>query len=88
MGQEEQVEQEEQIINMYIRVRVLVGAKKESFVKSAEDSFLASVKEPALQNLANRRVLDLVGAHFGIEPKQIRIISGHHSPGKILSIPD
>lgn len=73
---------------MYIRVRVASGAKKESFVKSAEDSFLVSVKEPAEQNLANKRVLEIFATHFGIEPKQIRIISGHHSPGKILSIPD
>lgn len=73
---------------MYIRVRVSAGAKKESFVQSAEDSFLASVKEPALGNIANRRVLELVALHFGTIPKHIRIISGHHSPGKVLSIPD
>lgn len=73
---------------MYIRVRVAAGAKKESFERVSEDSFLVSVKDPAEQNLANRRVLELVAAHFGINAKQVRIISGHHSPGKILSIPD
>ena len=75
-------------ICMYIRVRVVAGAKKESFEASAEDSFLVSVKEPAEQNRANKRVLELTASHFGIEPKQIRIISGHHSSGKILSVPD
>lgn len=73
---------------MYIRVRVNAGAKKESFAQEREDSFLISVKEPAEQNRANTRVLELMASHFGILPKQIRIISGHHSPGKILSIPD
>lgn len=73
---------------MYIRVRVSADAKKESFEANGADSFFVSVKEPAEQNLANRRVLELVATHFGIEPKQIRIISGHHSPGKILSIPE
>ena len=73
---------------MYIRVRVSAGTKKESFATSAEDSFLVSVKEPAEQNRANKRVLELTASHFGIEPKQIRIISGHHSSGKILSVPD
>ena len=73
---------------MYIRVRVAAGAKKESFAMSAEDSFLVSVKEPAENNCANRRVLEIIAQHFGVEPKQIRIISGHHSPGKILSSPD
>jgi len=73
---------------MYIRVRVMAGTKRESFEQVSEDSFLVSVKDPAEQNFANRRVLELVAAHFGVNPKQIRIVSGHHSPGKILSIPD
>lgn len=73
---------------MYIRVRVSAGAKKEVFKRASEDSFLVSVKEPAEQNLANKRVLELVAHHFGISQRAIRIVSGHHSPGKILSIPD
>ncbi|MBI5799008.1 MAG: DUF167 domain-containing protein [Candidatus Yonathbacteria bacterium] len=73
---------------MYIRVRVSAGAKKESFAQSEKDSFWVSVKEHAEQNLANKRVLEIIALHFGISPKQIRIISGHHAPGKILSIHD
>lgn len=73
---------------MYIRVRVSAGAKKEVFAQNTEDSFLVSVKEPAEQNMANKRVLELVAAHFEVLPRAIRIVSGHHSPGKILSIPD
>lgn len=73
---------------MYIRVRVAAGAKKESFEVASNDSFLVSVKEEAVGNRANNRVLFLIAEHFGIKPKQIRIISGHHAPGKILSIPD
>ena len=73
---------------MYIRVSVSAGAKKEVFKQVKNDSFLAAVKDPPEQNRANKRVLELVATHFGILPKQIRIVSGHHSPGKILSIPD
>lgn len=73
---------------MYIRVRVSAGTKKEIFEQSSADSFLVSVKAPAEGNMANKRVLELVALHFGTESKQIRIISGHHSPGKILSVPD
>lgn len=73
---------------MYIRVRVAPGAKKESLEVASEDSFLISVKESAEANRANTRVLQLIALHFGVNPKQIRIISGHHIPGKILSIPD
>lgn len=73
---------------MYIRVRVAAGVKKEVFEAVSADSFLVSVKDPAEQNMANKRVLELVGEHFGVSPRSIRIISGHHSPSKILSIPD
>lgn len=73
---------------MYIKVRVATSVKKESFTKVDNGSFLVSVKEPAEQNRANTRALELVATHFNILPKQIRIISGHHSPSKIFSIPE
>ncbi len=71
---------------MYIRVRVTAGAKKESLVRKAKDHFLASVREPAERNLANGRVIELLAASFSVPKGKVRIISGHHSPGKILSI--
>lgn len=73
---------------MYIRIKAKAGAKKELFEKKTEDSFIVAVKEPAEGNRANKRILELAGAHFGVLAKQIRIISGHHSTTKILSIPD
>ncbi len=71
---------------MYIKVRVIAGAKKEVFTQKSPDHFEVSVKEPAEQNRANRRILSLFQTHFGI--KDIHLISGHHSPSKILGIPE
>ena len=73
---------------MYVKVRVIAGAKKETFSKVSGVHFKISVKEKAEQNLANRRVVELIALHFGVPAKQIRIISGHHSPSKILSLPN
>jgi uncharacterized protein YggU (UPF0235/DUF167 family) len=73
---------------MYIRARVFAKAKNESFKRLSGDTFLIEVKEPAEQNRANMRVLDLVASYFDIHSKQVRIISGHHSSGKLLSLPD
>lgn len=72
-------------INMYIRVRVTAGAKKEVLTPKA-GGFLVSVKEPATQNLANKRVIELVALHYTISPKKVRIVNGHHAPSKILSV--
>ena len=73
---------------MYVKVRVIAGAKKELVEEVSAGHFKISVKEPAERNLANRRVVELVAAPYKIPPKQARIISGHTSPSKILSIPD
>ena len=45
-----------------------------------------AVKEKAERNLANRRVIELVAKHLKVPAGKIRIISGHHSPSKMLSI--
>ncbi|MDO8474081.1 MAG: DUF167 domain-containing protein [bacterium] len=73
---------------MYVKVRVIAGAKKEFIEEVSAGHFKLSVREPAERNLANRRVVELVAAHYKLPPKQVRIISGHTSPSKILSIPD
>jgi len=71
---------------MYIRVTVVPNSKKESLLQKAPDRFSATVHAPAERNMANKAVILLVAEHFKISPKTIRIISGHHSPSKILSI--
>lgn len=72
--------------NMYIKVRVIADAKREEFTKKTADNFKISVREKAERNMANRRVIELMAKHFKIQPAKIRIVSGHHSPSKILSI--
>ncbi len=71
---------------MYIKVRVRAGAKKEEFALVGEGRFAVAVKEPALQNLANRRVVALVAAHYRVPVGKVKIVSGHRSPSKILSV--
>ncbi len=71
---------------MYIKVKVTPDAKKESFLKKSEDTFLVSVREPAEQNQANKAVLALVAIHFKIPASRIKVISGHHHRHKILSV--
>lgn len=69
---------------MYIKVRVIAGAKKEAIIQESVDHFKISVKEPAERNLANERVLEIVREKF--PGRQVKIISGHHSPSKMLVV--
>lgn len=71
---------------MYVKVRVIAGAKKEKIKQTSPDHFEVSVKEEAKQNMANGKVRELIAAHFGATLSAVRIISGHHSPGKILRV--
>lgn len=71
---------------MYIKAKVLAGSKKEYLKEKSTDHFDVAVKEPAERNMANRRVIELVAMHFKIPAGKVRLISGHHSPSKILSV--
>ena len=55
-------------------------------MRKTRDHFEISVREAAERNLANGRVLELVARHFKLPVGKVRIISGHHSPSKILSV--
>ena len=71
---------------MYIRVHALADAKRESLTRDAKDLYTISVKEPAERNLANTRIRELVAQDLGVPVAATRIISGHHSPHKILTV--
>jgi len=71
---------------VYIKLKVEAGAKKEKFVQKTKDHFDVAVKEPAERGLANKRVVELVREYFKVYTGDVRIVSGHHSPGKIISL--
>lgn len=69
---------------MYLKLKVLVDSKTQRIEKQSEDTWRIWVKLPAENNAANNRVLELVREAY---PNQsVRIVSGHHSPSKIVSI--
>ncbi len=70
---------------MYIKVIVTPKAKNESFRKVSDNQFEVSVKEEAKGNRANKRVLELMRKQFTASGV-VKIVSGHHSPHKIISI--
>ena len=70
---------------MYLKVQVAPESKVPSVAEIADDTLSVAVREKAERGLANRRALELLGAHFG-KGKQVRIVSGHHSCHKIVSV--
>lgn len=70
---------------MYVKVFVTPDAKRES-VEEKGDALAISVREPATGNRANDRVRELVALRFGAPLGSVRILTGHRSRGKMLSI--
>lgn len=69
---------------MYLKLKVVPDSKQEKVEKIEQDSWRIWVKVPAENNAANTRVLEIVRDTY---PNQsVRIVSGHHSPSKIVSI--
>jgi uncharacterized protein YggU (UPF0235/DUF167 family) len=71
---------------MYIKVRVITKAKEDKIEEISGDTFKVWTKMPAEQNLANEAVLRMVKNHFPQYNGDVRMVSGHHSPSKILSV--
>ncbi|MFA6414808.1 MAG: DUF167 domain-containing protein [Candidatus Paceibacterota bacterium] len=77
---------------MFIKVLVTPGAKREKVetrpAKKAEEgeSLLISVREPATGNRANTRVRELVALREGAPLGKVRILTGHRSRVKMISV--
>jgi len=71
---------------MYVRVRVFPGSKKERILKTADGRYEMQVKEPAEQNLANKRIRQLLASEYDVNDSNVRIVSGHQSQTKIFDV--
>lgn len=72
---------------MYIHLKVFPDSKKDSIEPTKKDNyFYVYVKEPAEDNRANRKVLELVKKY--VKGKSCRLIKGQLSPKKIVEIED
>jgi len=65
---------------------VKAGSKKEFVKKLSGDLFEISVREKAERNQANVRVRELVAKELKVPIEKVKILTGHHSPGKIFVV--
>lgn len=70
---------------MFIKVFVTPGAKREK-VEEKGETLAISVKEPATGNRANDRVRALIALRLGVPFGKVRILTGHRSRAKMISV--
>lgn len=69
---------------MYIKVKVVPDAKEEKIEQLKDDEYRIWVKVPAEHNRANIRILELIRNLY--KDTSVRLVSGHHSPSKIIAV--
>lgn len=69
-----------------VRVKVWPDAGEEYLEEGKKGGLEIFVREPPQGNRANKRVCVLVARHFKVPVASVRIHSGHHARGKILSV--
>lgn len=70
---------------MYIKVFVTPGAKREK-VEEKGETLLISVRELATGNRANDRVRAIIADRQGVPFGNVRILTGHRSRAKMISV--
>ncbi len=71
---------------MQVSVRVTAGTKREGIEVLPKNRFKVSVKPKAEQGAANKRVIELIAAHYRVSAKKVHIIRGHKTPSKLLEV--
>lgn len=71
---------------MYVRVHVKPNSRKERIRKEDETTWYIDIKEPPEQNLANRRIQEILALQYGVSITQIHIVTGHRSSSKIYTV--
>ncbi len=72
---------------MHVSVKAKTAAREEAVKEISSVRFEISVREQAERNQANRRIIEILAARFGVPMKQVRMIKGHRSPSKVFAIP-
>ena len=70
---------------MYIKVFVTPSAKRERMEEKGE-TLAISVREPASGNQANTRVREIIAKWQGAPLAKVRILTGHRSRAKMISV--
>lgn len=69
---------------MYLKIKVIADSKQEKVEQIKSDEYRIWVRMPAENNAANNRVLEIIRGMY--PATSVRLVSGHHSPSKIVSI--
>jgi len=71
---------------MLIHVKIHPEATKDEVMEKSDLSYIVHVREKAERNEANVKMRKILAEYLNIETGKVRIVTGHHSPSKIVEI--
>lgn len=71
---------------MYINATIIPNAKKPSVIALGENNYKIRVDAPALNGLANMRLVEILSEYFNVKSSKISIIKGTHGRKKYIYI--
>jgi uncharacterized protein (TIGR00251 family) len=73
-------------MSLKLTVTVKTQAKKENVTKIRNGELVVSVHAPARDGKANQALVRLLANHFSVAKSDVRILHGHSSRKKLVSI--
>lgn len=70
----------------YLNVKVYPRAKQQSLEQIGPGEYKIKVSAPPEKDRANREVIEILAAHFGLPPSSIRIVKGPMSRNKLVAV--
>lgn len=71
---------------MKINVIVIPNSKTSEVMKIDENNYRIKVDAPAVENKANKRLVEVLSEYFNVRTSSIKILKGFKNKNKIVSI--
>jgi hypothetical protein len=71
---------------MKINVIVITNAKSSEVTKIDDNSYKIRIEAPAIDNKANKHLIDVLSEYFKVKKSSISVIKGLKSKNKIIEI--
>ncbi len=71
---------------MLIHAKIEPDSATDEVIEKNPVSFIVKVRAPAERNEANEAMLRVLSTYLKVHKNQLRIITGHHMPSKIIDV--
>jgi hypothetical protein len=69
----------------FVNIRVIPRANK-NLIKKEQDRLKVYLTAPAIQDRANKALIEMLSGYLGIKKAQISIVKGHKTRDKLIQI--